>query len=177
MITDILYRCPECGGFEWLIGNRCKHCGVGVEILSRQMVAINGRVESIAHWYQKVRGQALLQNVAGELLNSRRIKLSREIEKGSYKGLSGIHAVQYGRQSLAEGKIILHRDKLVFHGPSMKISIHFERVSSVTIESNTVILDRKGGRRALYFDFQEESGKKWEDCIHFQPGRNRRVLS
>ncbi len=60
--------------------------------------------------------------------------------------------------------LTLFRNRLFFQGVSQNTSIPFESISAVTIESNTVIVDRKDGP-TLYFDFLEESGKKWEDCI------------
>ncbi|MBW2178046.1 MAG: 1-acyl-sn-glycerol-3-phosphate acyltransferase [Deltaproteobacteria bacterium] len=164
MITDILYRCPECGEFEWLEDGRCRHCRVPVRVLSRKNVAVDGQSGDIAYWYAKVRGHALPQATDGMILHSGRVRLSREIQKGRFKGLSGVYAIRYGREFMTEGSIALYSDRLVFPGASFRESIPFECISAVTIESNTVIVDRTDAR-TVYIDFQEESGKKWEDCI------------
>lgn len=164
MITNILYRCPACGGFEWLEQERCRHCHVLVEVLSRKEVAVNGQPGSIAFWYAKVKAHALPEGSDGLILKSGPIRLSREIQEGRFKGLSGVHAILHGREHMDEGNMILFRDKLEFQGASLKKNILLENISAVTIESNTVIVDRRHGR-TLYFDFLEESGKKWEDCI------------
>ena len=164
MITRILYRCPECGGFEWLEQGRCRHCHVLVEVLSRKEVAVNGQPGSIAFWYARVKAHALPQGSDGLILKSGPIRLSRETQEGRFKGLAGVHAVLHGREPFDTGAVTLYRDRLVFQGASFRKIIPFESIAAVTIESNTVIVDRKDGR-TLYFDFLEESGKKWEDCI------------
>jgi len=127
-------------------------------------VAIDGRKGSIAHWYEKVRGQALTADSDGMILESGLVSLSREIRTERFKGLSGIHALQYGRRFLTTGTLSLYGDKLFFQGANSREEIFFPRISSVTIESNTVILDRIDAP-TLYFNFKEEPGKKWEDCI------------
>ena len=164
MIENILYRCPECGEFEWLDQGRCRHCHVAVRALSRKQVAVNGQAGSIAHWYGKVREHALPEGPGGMILKSGPIRLSCEAQKGHFKGLSGVHAVLHGSEPADAGSLTLFRNRLVFQGASQNTSIPFESISAVTIESNTVIVDRKDGP-TLYFDFLEESGKKWEDCI------------
>ena len=75
-----------------------------------------------------------------------------------------MHAVLHGSEPADAGSLTLFRNRLFFQGASQNTSIPFESISAVTIESNTVIVDRKDGP-TLYFDFLEESGKKWEDCI------------
>ena len=164
MITNILYRCPECGCFEWLEQNRCRHCRISVHVLSRKKVAVNGESGSIAHWYARVKAHALPETSDGLVLESGPIHLSREKQEGRFKGLSGVHAVLHGREPLDTGSVVLSRERLSFQGASLNKIIPFENISAVTIESNTVIVDLKEGR-TLYFDFLEESGKMWEDCI------------
>ena len=132
--------------------------------LSRKTVAVNGEVGSIAYWYEKVRGHELHQDTNGIMLKSGPICLSCEAHKGQFKGLSGVHAVLYGSEPMDAGRLCLFRNRLVFQGASHTTSIPFESISSVTIESNTVIVDRNSGP-TLYFDFLKESGKKWEDSI------------
>ncbi|MEN8244617.1 MAG: lysophospholipid acyltransferase family protein [Thermodesulfobacteriota bacterium] len=164
MIDTILYRCPACGGFKWLAQGRCRHCHVSVRMLSRKQVAVNGKAGSIALWYGKVKGHALPEGSGGMILKSGPIRLSRETQNGRFKGLSGVHAILHGREPAGTGSLDLYRERLFFQGASLNKSIPFESISAVTIESNTVIVDRNNGR-TLYFDFLEESGKQWEDCI------------
>ena len=164
MITNILYRCPECGGFEWLEQGRCRHCHVLVAVLSRKEVAVNGQPGSIEFWYARVKAHALPKGLDGMILKSGPIRLSCETLEGRFKGLSGVHALRHGRELVDTGGLILYGNRLLFQGASMKKEIPFRNISAVTIESNTVIVDRKDGR-TLYFDFLKESGKKWEDCI------------
>jgi 1-acyl-sn-glycerol-3-phosphate acyltransferase len=164
MIENILYRCPSCGGFEWLEQERCRHCHVSVKVLSRMQVAVDGKAGSITHWYGKVKGHALPEGPAGTMLKSGPIRLSREKQHGRFKGLSGVNAVLYRREPAGTGSLALYRNRLFFQGASLNKSILFESISAVTIESNTVIVDRKESP-TLYFDFLEESGKQWEDCI------------
>ena len=85
MITNLLYRCPSCGGFEWLEQGRCRHCHVPVRVLSRKQVAVNGKPESIAFWYAKVKGHALPEGPEGMILESGPIRLSwrKEVPRAS----------------------------------------------------------------------------------------------
>ena len=78
MLTDLLYRCPACGGFEWLAEDRCRHCDCAVEVLSRKAVAVDGKIGSIDHWYRQVRGYALHSNAQGLILESGQVVLSRD---------------------------------------------------------------------------------------------------
>ena len=164
MITKILYRCPACGGFEWLKEGSCRYCGVSISVLSRGKLAVDGQDGDIALWYGKVVAHPLPGAGGRLIMESQRIRLSGEFRKGIFKGLAGVHAILHGRKHMDEGSMVLFRDKLEFQGASLKKNIPFENISAVTIESNTVIVDRRDGR-TLYFDFLEESGKKWEDCI------------
>jgi 1-acyl-sn-glycerol-3-phosphate acyltransferase len=135
-----------------------------VRVLSRKEVAVNGKPGSIALWYAKVKAHALPVGSDGMILKSGRIRLSREKKEGRFKGLSGVHAVLHGREPYDTGVVNLYGDRLFFQGASQGRTIAFKSISAVTIESNTVIVDRNDGR-TLYFDFLEEPGKKWEDCI------------
>lgn len=164
MITNILYRCPTCGQFEWLKEGCCRHCGVSVRVLSRGKLVVDGQEGDIALWYGKVLAHPLPNAGGGVIMESQKIRLSGELRKGIFNGLAGVHAILHGREHMDEGNMVLLQDKLEFQGASLKKNIPFENISAVTIESNTVIVDRREGR-TLYFDFLEESGKKWEDCI------------
>ncbi|HHO75705.1 MAG TPA: 1-acyl-sn-glycerol-3-phosphate acyltransferase, partial [Deltaproteobacteria bacterium] len=164
MITDILYRCPLCGGFDWLTDSRCALCSASIDILSRSEISINNQPRSIAYWYDKVLGFDLPAPAGGIIMKSRRVRLSKEVEKDVYKGFSGVIATQYTRAYADEGILSLKENALLFTGGSQSITIDFGRILGVTIESNTIILiSRDHG--ALFLDFLEESGKKWEDCI------------
>ena len=164
MITEILYRCPICAQFEWLQENRCRHCGVSVRLLSRGKLVVDGQEGDISLWYGKVLAHPLPDAGGRVIMESQRVRLSGERRKGIFKGLAGVHAILHGREHMDAGNIVLFRDGLDFQGASLKKTIPFESISAVTIESNTVIVDRRGGR-TLYFDFLDEPGKKWEDCI------------
>ena len=127
-------------------------------------MAVNHEQGSIAFWYGKVKNQPLPEGAGGRVLTSGSVRLSREVRKGRFKGLAGVHALLYGREPAATGRLALFRNRLLFQGASLNKSIAFEGITAVTIESNTVIVARRGGR-TLFFDFLEEPGKKWEDCI------------
>ncbi len=166
MITNLLYRCPVCQSFDWLDGNSCVFCGATVDITSRTEISINGQQESIAFWYDKIYNLALPKsNEEGIILKSKQIKLSAEQAEELYKGLAGITATHFTKKPMDEGVLCLAEDRLIFFGDREgKRTLHFDSIKSVTIESNTVIVVFKG-HGALFFDFLEESGKKWEDCI------------
>ena len=116
MIENILYRCPACGGFEWLEQKHCRHCHVPVDVLSRKEVAVNGQPGSIADWYAKVKAHALPEGSGGMILKSGPIRLSCEAQKGRFKGLSGVHAVLHGSEPVGAGSLSLFRNRLIFQG-------------------------------------------------------------
>lgn len=164
MITDILYRCPLCGGFDWLEDSRCTLCCAEIEILSRSEVSINNQTHSVAYWYDRVLEFDLPAAEGGVIMNSSKVRLSTEVSSGIYKGFSGVVATQYTRAYTDEGTLSLKEHALVFTGGMETITIDYSNTLGITIESNTIILiSRDHG--ALFFDFLEESGKKWEDCI------------
>ena len=164
MITDILYRCPLCGGFDWLEDSRCAHCSAEIDILSRSEVSMNGQRNTLAYWYERVLAFDLPDAADALIMKSAKVKLSTEAIKGIYKGFSGVIATQYTRTFADDGSLSLLENALIFRGNMKTFSIDFSKVLGITIESNTIILiSRDHG--ALFFDFLEESGKKWEDCI------------
>lgn len=164
MITDILYRCPVCGGVDWFEETRCIHCGVPVEILSRHEISIDSQKHPVAFWYDKVVSFDLPQSEAGIILKSKRVTLSREAEKGIFRGFAGVVATHYTRQHTDEGTLFLKTDEITFTGTGETLSIPIQSIVSLTIESNTIIIiSRDLG--VLFFDFSEESGKMWEDFI------------
>ena len=164
MITDLFYRCPLCGLFDWLADRECRGCPARVDGMSRTTLTINGQKQPLAHWYDRVLGFDLAADPNGEILRSRAVRLSAEAVGGKYLGLGGIRAVHYTRRPLDTGQLVLSRDRMTFMGTGPYRSILFDSMVSLTIESNTVIVvTREDG--PLFFDFLEESGKKWEDCL------------
>jgi 1-acyl-sn-glycerol-3-phosphate acyltransferase len=164
MITDILYRCPACGGFDWFDGQRCILCNSIVRILSRSELVIGGERNTIAHWYRKVLAFDLPESVDGTILKSSSVVLSREATKGTYKGFGGIVATHFTRSFSDEGGLTLKAQELVFSGQKETILLPFGDLAAVTIESNTIIvISREHG--VLFLDFRDQPGKKWEDCI------------
>jgi len=162
VIADLLYRCPACGAFNWLHEDRCIHCGSTFEVHSRTEISVNGQRRNISYWYQQVKSFALPLTDKGVILESKKIRVAKEVASCMFKGYAGITATHYIREPIDEGVLTLFDNRIVFLGSDKKI-IPFELVTSVTIESNTVIVvSREYG--PLFFDFLEESGKKWEDC-------------
>lgn len=164
MITDILYRCPACGSFDWMDGSRCTICNAEVHMISRMEIDINGERNTVSHWYRKILSFELQAGDAGAFLESRRVILSREATEGVYKGFAGVVATRFTRTVCDEGAVSLKKDSLCFSGEKETMELTLEDIAGVTIESNTIILtSRRFG--ILFFDFLEESGKKWEDCL------------
>lgn len=144
--------------------SKCATCNAPVEILSRCEIAINSQKNSVAYWYERVLSHDLPEADAGIILKSSRVILSREATKGIYRGFSGVIATHYTRSASDVGGLALTTDGLLFTGSAEPIAIAFETITSVTIESNTIIvISRDHG--VLFFDFTQESGKMWEDCI------------
>jgi len=165
MITDILYRCPQCAAFDWMDAHAtCVSCGARLELVSRTHVAINGVVKPIGAWYDVIQGQDLPSQAGTPILKSKRVLLSEEKATGNYQGFAGMRATHYTRQPVDTGILTLWRDRLVFSGASGQLELPVTTIISLTIESDTLIVVVPD-RPPLFFDFQEESGKKWEDCI------------
>lgn len=164
MITDILYRCPQCGTFDWLSDDTCKSCGAYLELISRTDVAINGDSQPIASWYDKVIAFDLPKREKASILESKRVRLFEEAASEKFKGFAGVTATHYTRKPIDEGVLYLSKDRLVFSGDAGQLTIPVEAITSLTIESDTIIVVSRG-RVPLFFDFLEESGKKWEDCM------------
>ncbi|MFA5654479.1 MAG: 1-acyl-sn-glycerol-3-phosphate acyltransferase [Desulfomonilia bacterium] len=164
MITDILYRCPSCGSFEWMDGSGCVHCRAAVQVVSRTEVSINGERNTISHWYRRVLSFELPPGDTGPIMQSGRVVLSREAAGGTYRGFAGVIAARFTRAVCDEGVITLKGDGLRFSGDMEALDIPMEDLIALTIESNTIILTSSTSG-ILFFDFIHESGKKWEDCI------------
>jgi len=164
MITDLLYRCPDCGEFEWLDNHSCTHCGISVDIHSRTEISIDNHKANISFWYDKVLNFPLPVNGQGTILTSKKIQAAKEEASGVIKGFEGIFATHYIREPIDYGTLTLFENKLLFSGSQEKREIPLSTITSITIESNTVIVVSRGFG-PLFFDFLEESGKKWEDCI------------
>ena len=164
MINDLLYRCPQCGAFDWLERNRCVSCHADFRLTSRSLASLDGEVRPISHWYKKILTFELPQAFSGTIMKSRQVRLSRESKEGMYEGYAGITACHFTRAPLDTGTLILKEDALSFSGVTTSIDVPFGALMGVTIESNTIIvISREHG--PLFFDFLDESGKKWEDFI------------
>jgi len=165
MITDILYRCPRCAAFDWMDAHAtCKSCGARLELVSRTHAAVGGVLKTIGEWYDVILGQDLPSPSATPILKSKRVRLSEEDARGHYHGFAGMRAIHYIRRPVDTGILTLWRDRLVFSGARTQLELAVATIISLTIESDTLIVVVPG-RAPLFFDFQEESGKKWEDCI------------
>ncbi|HVN70706.1 MAG TPA: lysophospholipid acyltransferase family protein [Desulfomonilia bacterium] len=164
MIDDLLYRCPLCNAFEWLEKNQCAYCNAKINLVTRSLVSIGSDVQPISYWYKKIQSFELPHVSEGTVLKSRRVRLSHETQSGMFKGYAGITAYHFTRTPVDAGSLTLTEHGLNFKGATGKIELTFDEVLGVTIESNTVIIITKE-HGPLFFDFLEESGKKWEDLI------------
>ncbi|MEN6472919.1 MAG: lysophospholipid acyltransferase family protein [Syntrophaceae bacterium] len=165
MITDILYRCPHCAAFDWMDAHAtCTNCGAHLKLVSRTHVAINGELRTVGAWYDMIQAQALPRPAATPILKSKRVRLSEEEARGRYLGFAGMRATHYARRPVETGILTLWPDRLVFSGAHTPLALPIATITSLTIESDTLIVVVKD-RPPLFFDFLEESGKKWEDCV------------
>lgn len=164
MIGDLLYRCPLCGTFDWLENNHCVSCKATFRLVSRSIVEMNGDVQPLSYWYRKVLSFDTPEPVDGVIMRSRQVRLSREAQEGMYRGFAGITAYHFTRAPVDNGILTLNKEGLSFQGATGGIDVPFARLRAATIESNTVIAI-SADHGALFFDFLEESGKKWEDLI------------
>lgn len=164
MIGDLLYRCPLCGAFEWLEHDHCVSCRASFRLVSRSIAAMNGDTRPLSHWYRKVLSFDPPEPVDGAVMRSRQVRLSREAQEGLYKGFAGITAYHFTRAPVDTGILILNEEGLTFQGATGRTDVPFARMRGATIESNTVIVI-SADHGPLFFDFLEESGKKWEDLI------------
>jgi len=164
MINDLIYRCPSCGAFEWLDRDHCVSCRIRFSLEGRSKASLGGDIQSISHWYGKIRAMEMPKAVSGIIMESRRVRLSRESHDGLYKGYSGITAYHFTRVPVDTGTLFLKEGTLVFSGVTNRMDLPCADLMGVTIESNTVIVvSRSHG--PLFFDFLEESGKMWEDFL------------
>jgi 1-acyl-sn-glycerol-3-phosphate acyltransferase len=165
MITDIIYRCPECGVMDWCSDGRCISCGATLELVSRSQVSINGEVKPVGEWYDRVLSFDIDMPESAPVLKSKKVRLSQEGTKGIYTGYAGIVSTHYVRNPIGNGRLELFSDRLEFIGDSIgSRTIGIKDMLAVTIESDTLqIVSHEYG--PIFFDFLEESGKKWEDCI------------
>jgi 1-acyl-sn-glycerol-3-phosphate acyltransferase len=164
MISKLIYRCPVCAGFEWLQNARCVHCDATVVLEQRNRLSVNGRSESIAHWYDRIRDFTLPADSRGLIYKSDAVRLSKEVPVGRYFGPGGMTAVLYERRYAETVSAALFQDRIELAGAKSILTVSFETLVSITIESNVIILvDRATG--PLFLDFCRDSGKKWEDGI------------
>ncbi len=164
MIGDLLYRCPLCGAFDWLENGHCVSCKTTFRLVSRSLVEMGGDVQPLSHWYGKVLSFDAPRAGDGIIMKSKQVRLSREAQEGMYKGFAGITAYHFTRAPVDTGVLTLHDKGLTYSGATDGIEIPFARLKGATIESNTMIII-SADHGPLFFDFLEESGKKWEDLI------------
>jgi len=179
MIDRLLYRCPACDAAHWLEAGRCRRCKVAVRVTDdRGGVVVDGRSAPVRHWYAALRSRPPQPDAAGILLHSRAVALAREARRSAYRGRAGLAGPHFGRTPIGRGRLTLQRRTLTVHTPSGSWELDLGRLTAVTIESNTVIVV-SADHGPLFFDFLEESGKRWEDALqaalahYWQP---RRIL-
>jgi hypothetical protein len=137
---------------------------VDFRLTTRFLASLEGEVRPISHWYKKILTFELPQAFSGFIMKSRQVRLSHESQEGMYKGYAGITAYHFTRAPVDTGTLFLKEDALSFSGVTNSIDVPFPALMGVTIESNTIIvISREHG--PLFFDFLNESGKKWEDLI------------
>ncbi len=164
MISKLIYRCPVCAGFDWFRDERCAHCGATVRLERESRLTVNGRSELIAYWYDRVLEFELPVDQRGLIYQSDRVRLLEEVSRGRYNGPGGLTAILYGRREIDTVTATLYRDRIELSGEKSTLTIAFEALLSITIESNVIIVvDRRRG--PLFLDFSRDSGKKWEDGI------------
>ena len=164
MISRLIYRCPLCSGFYWLQDARCVHCGASIELEQQSRLVVNGRSATIARWYEQVLEFELPVDQRGLIYQSDRVQLLEEVARPRYNGPGGLTAILYGRREIDTVTVVLYRDRIELSGEKRALTIAFETLLSITIESNVIIVvDRRLG--SLFLDFSHDSGKKWEDGI------------
>lgn len=165
MFTDLLYRCPCCGSFDWYHKGRCTACGVRVKLLSRNQVEIDGHNKPLGDWYDLIRALPLPSpRPDGTLFQSGRVRLSCETRDNLYRGHHGVVAGYFSRRKLDTGNVRLTAEKIHFRGASQDLHLYLHDMVSATIESDTlIVVTRTHG--AWFLDFLDESGKQWEDCL------------
>lgn len=164
MISRLIYRCPLCGGYDWLQAARCIHCRVSVELEQQTRLSFAGRSAPIADWYDRIMAMDLPVDQRGLIHKSDAVRLFKEVSRGRYRGPGGLTAMLYGRQFLETVRAALYEDRIELAGLTSTRILAFYELLSVTIESNVIILvHRTFG--ALFLDFEKDSGKKWEDGI------------
>ncbi len=164
MISKLLYRCPLCGGFDWLQDARCIHCRVSVAMERPTRLTIAGRSAPIADWYDRILDMVLPVDRQGLIYKSGSVRLLKEVSCGRYVGPGGLTALLYGRRFLETVSAALYTDRIELAGPTGTRTLVFSALLSATIESNVIILVQRDSG-TLFLDFENDSGKKWEDGI------------
>lgn len=164
MITDLIYRCPRCGRFDWFDRGACRHCGVTVSLPSREALTVDGETAPIAYWYDKVLDFPMPEPIDGVLRRSGRVVRFEERCEGAYRGFGGIFATRCDRRVADEGHLELCPEAVRFRGAREDLRVDLDEVTALTIESDTLIMVARGSG-VHFFRFDEESGKMWEDCI------------
>lgn len=162
MIDRLLYRCPLCGAEPWLKGKRCRACGAGLRVeADRTRLTIGGRTAPVAAWYDRVRE---LDGPPREGRRSGTVIVSEEVRAADHRGPDGLQGVHFGRRPLGPAVLRLDTDRLSVRGAATDRTIPLDRITAVTIESHTLIVDHRDGR-PLFFDFADGAGKRWEDLL------------
>ncbi len=164
MIDSLIYRCPRCGVYDWLDRMTCRHCDASVDITGVDRMRCCGEDRPIADWYDRIRRMPLPKPEGEWIMSDDGVVLSTEAADRHYAGLDGLTAVAYSRKYRDKGCLRLAPDRLHFTGHDHRAAIGMNDITGVTIESDTVIVMNRS-RGALFFDFQNEKGKQWEDAI------------
>jgi hypothetical protein len=181
MIEKFLYKCPICMAEESIetkkngeIACRACHAQYWYTEDYRLRVQSGGteRIMTLREAYEKI-SSVKLPHVTddsfvpkkGEVLwaKSNVAELFQEREAGIFRGYRKIRAQLYRFSLIDTGNLYLTNRRLFFHG-TRDYEIGLEEISSVTIESHTIMMNTKRGY-ALSISFAHESGKKWEDYI------------
>jgi hypothetical protein len=181
MIEKFLYRCPICmaeesieTGTDGAIACRACHAVYSYTEDFRLRVRSGNteRIMTLREAYEKISSAKLtgLKDDAfvpkkGEVLwaKSSVAELFQEHTAGIFKGYKKIRAQLYRFALIDSGNLYLTSRRLFFQG-TRDYEIGLEELSSVTIESHTIMMNTKRGY-ALAISFSRESGKKWEDYI------------
>jgi hypothetical protein len=181
MLEKFLYKCPACLAQESIVTGKdgtitCRKCGAVYSYTDdyRLRVKAAGREKTMTlrEAYEKVAASDItkapddgFKPEKGEVLwaKSDRAELFFEQKAGVFRGYKRIRAQLFRFSLIDTGNLYLTSRRLLFRG-TKEYEIGLEELSSVTIESHTVLMNTKRGY-AVSVSFPNESGKKWEDYI------------
>jgi hypothetical protein len=181
MIEKFLYRCPVCLAEESIETKKsgeitCRACQAAYSYTEDYRLRVESRgterIMTLREAYEaissenppRVTDDAFVPK-KGEILwaKSNVAELFQERTAGIFRGYKKIRAQLYRFSLIDTGNLYLTSRRLFFHG-TRDYEIGLEEISSVTIESHTIMLNTKRGY-AFSISFPRESGKKWEDYI------------